>query len=121
MLGYHGTYRRNTGEHVDVPVDYFLSITNGKMSAEVAKTFTSLENRKGALCFIHREPRANDAGALAYPCEGEEDDMRRDQQCENKGELDAVGVGVLTKWELSEVPGWSFVPTRRQRERGMTI
>lgn len=121
VLGYHGTYRRNTGEHVNVPVDYFLSLTNGRMSDEVAKTFTSLENRNGALYFIHRSQRTRDTQALAYLCEGDEDDTRRDEKCENISAFDAVSVGVLTTWDLRAVPGWSFVPSRRQRERGVTI
>jgi len=28
---------------------------------------------------------------------------------------------VLAKWELRDVPAWSFVPSRRKRERGVTI
>jgi hypothetical protein len=121
VLGFHGIYRRNTGERVDVPVDYFLSLTDGKMSSEVAKTFTRLENRKGALYFIHRAQRSGEAQALAYLCEGEEEATQSCEQCENKPELDAVRVGVLTTWELRDLPASSFVLTRRQRERGATV
>ena len=121
MLGFHGTYLRNTGARVEVPVGYFLSLTDGKMSREVVKTFTGLENRKGALYFVHRAQRASDAQALAYLCAGDEESTQSCEQCENKPELDAVHVGVLTTWELRDVPASYFMPTRRQRERGVTI
>jgi len=121
VLGYHGTYRRNTGERVERSADYFLSMTDGKMSDDLARTFTGLDNQRGALYFIHRAQVADDSQALAYLCEGEEDDTRRDKQCVNRKDIDAVTSGVLTTWELRNVPPWSFEPTRRQRERGVTI
>ena len=121
VLGYHGTYQRHTGEHVARPVDYFLSLTDGKMSDELAKRFTGIDNKKGALYFIHRARRADDSQALAYFCEGEEDNTRRDEQCVNRKDIDAVTSGVLTTWDLREVPPPSFEPTNRQLQRGATI
>ncbi|MEO8134287.1 MAG: hypothetical protein ABI831_09950 [Betaproteobacteria bacterium] len=36
------------------------------------KSFTAIDNNKGALYFIHRAQRSTDTQALAYFCAGEE-------------------------------------------------
>ncbi|MEO8134286.1 MAG: hypothetical protein ABI831_09945 [Betaproteobacteria bacterium] len=39
----------------------------------------------------------------------------------NRMDLDAVTSGVLTTWELRDVPSPSFRATKRQFEKGVTI
>ena len=120
VLGYHGTYRR-TGEHLDRGVEYFLSMADGKLTEALAKSFAGIDNRRGALYFIHRDQRANDTQALAYFCDGEEADSKRDEQCKNMAGVDALSSGILTTWGVRDIPVPSSRPVRRQLDRGPTV
>jgi hypothetical protein len=106
VLGYHGTYEHRNNHHLvkNRPPDYFLDMTDGKMSEELVARFTSIEKRQGLLYFIHPNQQAKDGESLAYFCNGDENPQYRDEECERLKDVDALSAGVVTSWDLANVP-----------------
>jgi len=105
VLGYHGNYNKvtkqvnykNTGE-------YYVRMTDGRMSEEVIAKFIRLESNKGFLFMVHPEQRKRSSLPLAYLCKGEEDTRNFDGACESVKEVSALSTGVVTSWQLVPVP-----------------
>ncbi|APV51700.1 hypothetical protein BWI17_19620 [Betaproteobacteria bacterium GR16-43] len=104
VLGYHGSYNKKTHQlSKNRPPDYFVEMSEGKMDEDFVGTFTSIENRKGLLYFVH-EAQQRDGGPLAYLCKGDENPKHRDEECENLKGVDALSKGIVTSWDVAKVP-----------------
>jgi hypothetical protein len=103
VLGYHGSYSKTTKElNRKRTPDYFIQMTDGKMSEEFVQRFISLEKKSGLLRFYHRDQRT-DATPLALLCKGDEDRSRMNDLCEKVTDADALSTGVITTWEALEI------------------
>jgi hypothetical protein len=104
MLGFHGSYNKTTKAlNKRRSSDYFLDMTNGKMSKEFIEKFIRLENKKGMLRLIHPSQLLKQKTPLAMLCKGNELAARRAEQCEHLGGTDALNQGVVTTWEQREI------------------
>ena len=104
VLGYHGSYNKTTKALIKKrSSDYFLEMTDGKMSEEFIEKFTHLENKKGLLRLIHPAQSLAKKTPLAMLCKGHELAMRRVEQCAHLDGVDALEQGVVTTWVLREI------------------
>ena len=104
VLGFHGRYNQTTKALVrKSSSDYFLEMTDGKMSAEFIEKFTRIENKKGLLRLIHPAQSLQEKAPLAMLCKGNELAAKRNQQCEHLDGVDALTQGVVTTWEQREI------------------
>ena len=105
VLGYHGSYNKVTKVlNKNKSPDYFLAMTDGKMSDEFVERFIRLENKSGLLRFFHPDQRARPGLPLALLCKGDEDRNRRDEECEKMVDVDALKQGVVTTWTIRDIP-----------------
>jgi hypothetical protein len=103
VLGYHGSYNKSTKElNRKRTPDYFIEMTNGKMSEALIERFIRLENKSGLLRFYHQDQR-KEGTPLALLCQGTEDRNRQTELCERLSDTDAVRVGVVTTWETKDI------------------
>ncbi len=104
MLGFHGSYNKTTKAlNKRRSSDYFLDMTNGKMSEEFIEKFIRLENKKGMLRLIHPSQLLKQKTPLAMLCKGNELAARRAEQCEHLDGTAALNQGVVTTWEQREI------------------
>ena len=104
-LGYHGSYNRETKQVSKTRSgDYFVQMTDGKMSEELVERFIRIENYKGALFFVHPDMRKRKTMPLAYLCNGDEDTKNFDGACAAADGVDALSTGVVTSWKLAPTP-----------------
>lgn len=104
VLGFHGSYNKTTKALVKKrSSDYFLEMTDGKMSAEFIEKFIRLENKKGLLRLIHPAEALKRKAPLAMLCKGYELAAKRIEQCEHLDGVDALKHGVVTTWEQREI------------------
>ena len=114
VLGYHGSYNKQTKElNRNKPPDYFLNMTGGKMDEEFVERFIRLENKKGLLHLVHPKQLLGATEPLAMLCKGDEERNRREEQCEKLNGVDALAKGVVTTWDTREVP----TPPKATREK----
>jgi hypothetical protein len=114
VLGYHGSYNKETRAlNPSKTADYFLSMTDGKMSEEFVQKFIRIEKAAGLMRFFHPDQRPRKTTPLALLCKGEEDRNRRDEECEKLSGVDALKQGVVTTWAVREIP----VPPRPVNEK----
>ncbi len=100
FLGFHGSYNKTTKAlNAKRPGDYYLAMTDGKMSEQFVEKFIRLENKKGLLRFIHPHQAAKRKTPLALLCKGNELAANRDKQCEHLDGVDALTQGVVTTWD----------------------
>jgi hypothetical protein len=104
VLGFHGSYNKTTKALIKKrSSDYFLEMTDGKMSEEFIEKFIRLENKKGLLRLIHPAQSLKQKAPLAMLCKGNELAAKRVEQCEHLGGVDALKQGVVTTWEQREI------------------
>jgi hypothetical protein len=104
VLGFHGSYNKTTKALIKKrSSDYFLEMTDGKMSAEFIEKFIRLENKRGLLRLIHPSQSLKQKTPLAMLCKGNELAAKRTEQCEHLGGVDALKQGVVTTWEQREI------------------
>jgi hypothetical protein len=114
VLGYHGSYNKTSGKmSTRRTPDYFVQMTDGKMSEDFIERFIRLENKQGLMRFIHKDQRANPEQPLVMLCKGDEERAKRDEQCEKLGDIDAIDKGVVTTWDTVKVP-LPKAPTRQK-------
>jgi hypothetical protein len=114
VLGYHGSYNKETGKMNERRTgDYFLKMTDGKMTEDFVERFIRLENKQGLMRFVHKDQRRVPEQPLAMLCKGDEDRAKRDEQCERLDDIDALDKGVITTWETLAVPA-PKPPTREK-------
>ena len=105
VLGYHGSYNKVTKElNRKKSPDYFLKMTDGKMSEEFVERFIRLENKKGLLRMVHPMQLLRASEPLAMLCKGDEERSRLEEQCEKLADVDALSKGVVTTWDTRDVP-----------------
>ena len=113
VLGYHGSYNRQTKQvNKKKSGDYFVQMTDGKMSEELVERFIRIENYKGMLYFVHPEQRKSKSNPLAYLCNGDEDTRNFDGACAAARDVDALSTGVVTSWQLSPTPKAPKAPSK---------
>jgi hypothetical protein len=104
VLGFHGSYNKTTKALIKKrSSDYFLEMTDGKMSDEFIEKFIRLENKKGLLRLIHPAQSQKQKIPLAMLCKGTELAAKRVEQCEHLDGVDALKQGVVTTWEQREI------------------
>lgn len=104
VLGFHGSYRKTTKALIKKrSSDYFLQMTDQKMSEEFIEKFSRLENKKGMLRLIHPSQLLKQKTPLALLCKGNELAAKRVEQCEHLDGVDALKQGVVTTWEQREI------------------
>ena len=104
VLGFHGRYNKTTKALVrKSSSDYFLEMTDGKMSNEFIEKFSRIENKKGLLRLIHPAQSLQQKAPLAMLCKGNELAAKRTEQCEHLDGVDALTQGVVTTWEQREI------------------
>jgi hypothetical protein len=104
VLGFHGSYNKTTKALVKKrSSDYFLEMTDGKMSENFIEKFIRLENKRGLLRLIHPSQSLKQKTPLAMLCKGNELAAKRAEQCEHLGGVDALKQGVVTTWEQREI------------------
>jgi len=114
VLGYHGSYNKASGKmNARRTGDYFVQMTDGKMSEEFIERFIRLEKKQGLMRFVHKDQRINPTQPLAMLCNGEEERAKRDEQCEKLEGIDALDKGVVTTWDTLAVPS-PKAPTRQK-------
>jgi hypothetical protein len=114
VLGYHGSYNKKTRElNRNKSPDYFLHMTDGKMSEEFVERFIRLENKSGLLRLVHPKQLLKTSEPLAMLCKGDEDKDRREEECEKLDGVDALLKGVVTTWDTREIP----TPPKATREK----
>lgn len=114
VLGFHGSYNKETKAlNRNKSPDYFLNMTEGKMSEEFVERFIRLENKSGLLRLVHRDQRLRPSEPLAMLCKGEEPANKREERCEHLEDVDALVKGVVTTWDTREVP----IPPKATREK----
>jgi hypothetical protein len=114
-LGYHGSYHRETKQvNRTRSGDYFVQMTDGKMSEDLIERFIRIENYKGALFFVHPEMRKRKNLPLAYLCSGEEDTRNFDGACAAAEGVDALSTGVVTSWKLAPSPKAPKPPSKAE-------
>jgi hypothetical protein len=114
VLGYHGSYNKVTKAlNTKRTPDYFVQMTGGKMSEEFVERFIKLENNKGLMRFFHRDQRASASAPLAQLCNGLENRNKRDEECERLADVDALGKGVVTTWDVRDI-GMPPTPSREK-------
>ena len=105
VLGYHGSYNKETKElNRKKSPDYFLKMTDGKMSEEFVERFIKLENKKGLLRMVHPKQLLRASEPLAMLCKGDEERNRLEEQCEKMAGVDALSKGVVTTWDTRDIP-----------------
>jgi len=105
VLGYHGSYNKTTKAlNRNRTADYFVDMTDGKMSEDFVDRFIKLDNKSGLMRFFHRDQRANLDDPLVQLCKGDEERDKRDELCERLADIDALSVGVVTSWKVIGVP-----------------
>jgi len=105
VLGYHGSYSKETKElNRKKSPDYFLKMTDGKMSEEFVERFIRLENKKGLLRLVHPMQLLQASEPLALLCKGDEERSRLEEQCERLAGVDALSKGVVTTWDTRDIP-----------------
>ncbi len=105
VLGYHGSYNKITKTlNSKRTADYFVTMTDGKMSEEFVNKFIKLENKAGLMRFMHRDQRSNPTAPLTQLCNGTEERSKRDEQCAILPDVDALQKGVVTTWEARVIP-----------------
>jgi hypothetical protein len=105
VLGYHGSYNKITKQlNTKRTGDYFVLMTDGKMTEDFVDQFIKLEKQNGLMRFFHRNQRVNFDDPLVQLCNGDEDRTKRDEQCERLPEIDALQVGVVTTWTVVGIP-----------------
>ena len=105
VLGYHGSYHKETKElNRKKSPDYFLKMTDGKMSEEFVERFIRLENKRGLLRLVHPKQLRRASEPLAMLCKGDEEASRREEQCEKLAGVDALLQGVVTTWDTYNIP-----------------
>jgi hypothetical protein len=103
-LGFHGSYNKVTKSvNRNRSGDYFVAMTDGKMSEELIERFIRLENKRGFLRFVHPDQRTRQTDPLAMLCKGDEDVSKRETQCERLKDVDALRQGVVTTWATRDV------------------
>lgn len=113
VLGYHGSYNKVTkAVNTKRPPDYFVEMSDGKMSEEFVERFIKLENRNGLMRFFHRD-QLKSGLPLAQLCTGAEERAKRDEQCAKLPDVDALSKGVVTTWEPRKIA----LPPTPSRER----
>jgi hypothetical protein len=104
VLGFHGSYNKTTKALIKKrSSDYFLEMTDGKMSEDFIEKFIRLENKKGLLRLIHPAQSLKQKAPLAMLCKGNELAARRVEQCEHLDGVDALKQGVVTTWEQRKI------------------
>ncbi len=112
FLGFHGSYNKATKTlNTKRSGDYFLAMSDGKMSEEFVEKFIRLENEKGLLRFMHPDhdpyPHPHQAvlqkTPLALLCKGNELPAKRVEQCEHLDGVDALTQGVVTTWDEAAI------------------
>jgi hypothetical protein len=104
VLGFHGSYNKTTKALIKKrSSDYFLEMTDGKMSENFIEKFIRLENKKGLLRLIHPAQSQKQKAPLAMLCKGNELAAKRVEQCEHLDGVDALKQGVVTTWEQREI------------------
>ncbi len=74
VLGYHGSYNKTTKVlNRNRTADYFVDMTDGKMSEDFVDRFIKLENKSGLMRFFHRDQRVNFDDPLVQLCKGDEE------------------------------------------------
>jgi hypothetical protein len=117
-LGFHGSYNRETKQvNRKRSGDYFLQMTDGKMSEELVERFIRIENYKGALFLVHPEQRKRRNLPLAYLCSGEEDTRNFDGACATADGVDALSTGVVTSWKLAPTPAAPKAPPKAETSK----
>ena len=77
VLGYHGSYNKETKElNRKKSPDYFLKMTDGKMSEEFVERFIRLENKRGLLRLVHPVQLLRVSEPLAMLYKGDEERNR---------------------------------------------
>jgi hypothetical protein len=105
VLGYHGSYNRETkAVNMTKPGTYFSELSDGKMDDELIERFIRIRKKSGALLLSHPRYRKSEAEPLALFCTGDEPRPRRAELCERPKGVDAFAVGVVTTWDLASVP-----------------
>ncbi len=105
VLGYHGSYNKITKTlNLKRTADYFVTMTDGKMSEEFVNKFIKLENKAGLMRFMHRDQRIKPTDPLVQLCNGTEERSKRDEQCAKLPDIDALSQGVITSWEVRLIP-----------------
>jgi hypothetical protein len=103
-LGFHGSYNKVTKSvNRNRSGDYFVAMTDGKMSEELIERFIRLENKRGFLRFVHPDQRTRQTDPLAMLCKGDEEVSKRETQCERLKDVDALKQGVVTSWATRDV------------------
>ncbi len=104
FLGFHGSYSKETKAlNTKRTGDYFLALTDGKMSEEFVEKFIRLENKKGLLRFMHPTQAVAQKTPLALLCKGNELPTKRAEQCEHLDGVDALTQGVVTTWDEARI------------------
>ena len=112
VLGYHGSYNRVTKEvNRTKSGDYFIKMTDGKMSEELVERFIRIENKNGFLYMIHPKQRSATGSQLAFLCSGDENTRRFESECAPVEGVDALATGVVTSWEVVRTPKAPVVKT----------
>ena len=119
VLGYHGSYNKTSGKmNTRRTGDYFVQMTDGKMSEEFIERFIRLEKKQGLMRFVHKDQRINPTQPLAMLCNGDEERAKRDEQCEKLEGIDALDKGVVTTWDTLTVPA-PKAPTRQKTSEAL--
>ncbi len=115
VLGYHGSYNKVTKRlNRNRTGDYFVDMTDGKMTEDFVDRFIKLENRSGLMRFFHRHQRLQYDDPSVQLCKGSEERAKRDEQCEHLPDIDALSVGVVTSWNTTSIPP-PPTPTREKK------
>jgi hypothetical protein len=105
VLGYHGSYNKVTKElNRNRTGDYFVDMTDGKMTEDFVDRFIKIENRNGLMRFFHPHQRVQYDDPKVQLCRGIEERDKRDEQCERLQDVDALSVGVVTSWATTAIP-----------------
>jgi hypothetical protein len=100
VLVFHGSYRENDRSVVKRSHgDYFLRMTDWKMSEALVLRFINLPDPSGGLMFFHPQLKPDKLMALVALCDGKAVRAKRLDQCETIPETDALAQGVVTTWE----------------------
>ena len=104
FLGFHGSYSKATKAlNTKRSGDYFLAMSDGKMSEEFVEKFIRLKNKKGLLRFMHPHQIVAQKNPLALLCYGDELPAKRAEQCEHLNGVDALTQGVVTTWDEAAI------------------
>jgi hypothetical protein len=104
VLGYHGSYNRETkAVNMKKSGKYFSELTGGKMDDDLIERFIRIEKKSGALWLSHPNSRTSPADPIALFCTGEEPRPKRAELCERPKGVDALAIGVVTTWDVATV------------------